>query len=821
MNELKHSFRQLVLRPGFSATVIVMLALGIGANTAIFSVVNAVLLKPIPFSEPDRLVQLMNTTDGTPDNPYASPAKFMHWRAQTEVLEDVAGFYNRPVTYSAGGLPEQVIASDVTEAFFRVFHAPIALGRAFAPQDDLPGAPKTAVIGYDFWTQRLGADPGIVGKTLSLSGTPHTVIGVAGKDFEFREPFGQPEVWTPLQLDPDTPNQGQYFVAVGRLKKGVTLEQAQAQLQASVKAFQDRFPIARAERSGFTAVSLQTAIVGRDVRTTFGVLLGAVGFVLLIACTNVASLLLVRAIGRRREIAIRAALGSSRARIVRQLLTESLLLSIAGGALGLAAGFIGIRALLAVSTAGLPRLGEAGSLLGMDWRVVTFTVAVSLTTGLLFGLAPALAGSRVDLNSVIKDASGRSGSGYRENRTRSALVTLELGLAVVLLIGAALLIRTSWALSRVDPGFNTTQVLTMRTAMSGQRFETTASVEGTARVALERLRALPGVAAATATCCVPLTPGYALGFSIVGRDNGSQPFSGSTNLVITSSGYFEAFEIPVIRGRAFTDRDDASAVPVIVINEALAKQHWPDGSNPIGERVQIGGGAAHMQPLADEPRRQVIGVVANTRAAGLVRGSRPYAYVPQAQLPDALSAFNVTQTPMAWVVRTRGDPSGAAAAVRDELRAATGLPVTDVQPLSDIASASVSRQRLNMLLMSAFGGVALLLAAIGLYGLVAYSVEQRTHEIGIRLALGAETTEVRNMVLRQSVPLIVIGVGAGLIAAFFLAKLLAAVLFGVEPHDALVFVGVPVALASIALFAAAVAARRATRVKPIAALRYE
>jgi predicted permease len=490
-----------------------------------------------------------------------------------------------------------------------------------------------------------------------------------------------------------------------------------------------------------------------------------------------------------------------------------------GGVLGLVAGFLGMRALLAVNTAGLPRLGEAGSLLGMDWRVVTFTLALSLATGTLFGLVPALAGSRTDLNAVIKDSSSRSGSGFRQNKTRSVLVTLEVGLAVVLLIGAALLIRTSLALGQVDPGFNATNVLTLRTSLSGPRFLTTDTVAQTAQIALERIRSIAGVTAATATCCVPLQDDPNLPFNIVGRVNDQGPFTGGAGFVIGTSGYFETLQIPVLRGRAFNDRDTAAAPPVAIINQAFAKEFWAEGADPLSDRILIGG--AIMRELAEEPARQIIGIVGDVRANSLGSDPGPAMYVPQPQIPDAFNAFVVASVPMTWVVRTRGESAAVSAAVQEELRLTTGVPVTDVQSMEKIVSISTSRQRLNMLLMSVFGGAALLLAAIGIYGLMAYSVEQRTQEIGVRMALGAQPSQVKNMVVRQSVVLVAIGVAVGLVAAFYLANLLAAILFGVEPRDAAVFVTVPIVLTLVALAAASIAARRASRVDPLEALHYE
>jgi len=437
---------------------------------------------------------------------------------------------------------------------------------------------------------------------------------------------------------------------------------------------------------------------------------------------------------------------------------------------------------------------------------VSFTLVLSLLTGVVFGLVPAIVSSRTDLNAVIKDSSSRSGSGLGQNKTRSALVVLELSLCVVLLVGAALLIRTSLAVSQVDPGFTTHDVITMRTSLTGPRFQTSEGVEQAARQALERIRAIPGVAQATATCCVPLQGGYGLPFNIIGRTN-EGPYTGGTSIVMTSAGYFDTFEIPVLKGRAFNDRDDGGSPPVVIVNQALADQYWEDEADPLADQVLIGGGSGLMKELAEEPVRQIVGVVANVRAQGLTREPQPTMYIPQSQVPNALNALNVGITPMAWVVRTEGAPATVSQTIQEELRSSIGLPVTDVRSMEEVVSVSTSRQRLNMLLMSVFGGSALLLAAIGIYGLMAYSVQQRTQEIGIRMAVGAEGSTVRGMVVKQGMVLVAVGMVVGLVAAYFLANVLASVLYDVEPRDVAVFVSVTVVLSLIGLAAVAIPAR--------------
>ena len=491
---------------------------------------------------------------------------------------------------------------------------------------------------------------------------------------------------------------------------------------------------------------------------------------------------------------------------------------LAGGALGLALGFVGIRALLAVNTADLPRLGEAGSLVGIDWRIAAFTMLLAVATSVLFALVPALA-APPDLNRVLKDAGSRSGTGRRHNRTLSALVTLEIALAVVLLVGATLLIRTSLALSEVDPGFSASNVLTLKTALPAPDTASSAAIDRVLRRSLDAVRAIPGVTAAAASCCVPLERSPNLPFNVVGRPLEGEPFTGGAEWIASTDGYLETFEVPLLRGRALTERDGANAPPVAVVNRAFADRYWPNGADPIGERIVIGGGL--IQAFATDPERQIVGIVGDMRAEELNEAPLPTIYVPLAQLSDELAAFLVRGGPLAWLVRTTEDPQALAAAIQSQLRASTGAPVTEVQTMADVLATASSRERFNMLLMSVFGGVALLLATVGIYGLIRYSAEQRTHELGIRAALGATPGRIRGMVLLQGGALIGIGTAIGLGAAFGLANFLASLLFGVEPHDGLVFLSVPVALAAAAFAAVAGVAWRAGRVDPMSALRSE
>ncbi len=813
--DLKHAVRMFGKSRGFVFAAVAALALGIGANTAIFSVVDAVLLRPLPFPAPDRMV-VVGVKSPQGRNLSGSPAKFEHWRQQTSVLQDVAAFTTGYMNYTGGELPEQVRSAQVSSDFFRLFGARTRLGGPITGPEDTPHAGHFVVISNAFWTERFNSDPQMVGKSISLGGDPYTVVGVLD-DFDFSDFGATPDVLVPFQFDPTTTDQGHYFNVAARLKPGVTLAGANAELAHSTDAYASAFPNAIPKDGAFFAVPLSDALVA-NARTSLYVLLGAVGFVLLIACANVANLLLAQATGRKREIAIRAALGGSRARIVRQLLTESMLLSMTGGVLGLVLGAVGIRALLSVNTAGLPRIGPTGAGVHMDWRVLVFTVAVALGTGIVFGLIPALTSSRTDLSATFKEGASRSGSGFRQNKARSVFIVTEIALALILLVGSALLIRTDLALAGVDPGFDANNVLTMRMSLTGQRWASTASVAQAIRDGVQRVQAIPGVEIASATCCVPLQGGYGLPFTIAGRPLTNGPYTGGASWGTVSPGYFEVFKIPVKRGRTFTDRDDAQGTPVVVINEAMARQFWPK-ENPIGAHITIGKGV--MKEFANEPERQVIGVVGDSRDNGLNSDPAPRMFSPQAQSPDAVNALNSGLSPLAWVVRTRTPPMGLSTKIEAALRAATGLPVSSIEPMDQVVRSSTSRQRFNMWLMTVFGASALVLAAIGIYGLMAYTVEQRTPEIGIRLALGAEGARVKHMVVAQGMRLALVGVLVGVAASFGLARLIASFLFGVQPYDPLVFVSVPLVLAGVALAAVWWPARRASRVDPLTALRYE
>ena len=807
--DLRYVLRSLRAAPGFTSIAVLTLALGIGANTAIFSVINTVLLKPLSFPEPDRMVSLMSNSKRGP-NRGGSPTKFNAWRAQADILQDVTAYDFRAINVTSGETPEQVPSAQVSEGFFRLFGSSLVMGRGFTQEEDGPKGPKVVVISDGLW-RRLGAPPDILSKTISLDGEARPVVGVLGPNLD-KSIDQAPDVLEPFQIDPESTNQGHYFRVSGRLKPGVSLEQANARLKLAASEFRAKYPLWQEDT--FAVERMQEQMV-RNVRPSLLILAGAVGLVLLIACANVASLMLVRASVRRREIAVRAALGARQWDLIRQQLTESVVISLAGAVLGLMIGSLGIRALLAQSPGNIPRIGENGVAVSPDLRVLLFTLGIAVLTGIAFGLVHALASSKADLNTPLKESSSRTGSGFRQNKARATMVIVETSLALVLLIGSALLIRTFLALRSVEPGFDAHNILTMRMSLTGERFQKTAGVEQIMRQGLDRVRNLPGVETASAACCVPLEGGYGLPFDIVGRPHIDQ--AGGHWLTI-APGYFEVFRIPVIRGRTFTDRDNAADAPVVIINQAMAKKYWPDG-DPLSDQIVIG---KYVGPDFLDSPRQVVGVVGDVRSDSLNTDPFPTMYIPNAQVPDAITKLNSDIYPLAWVIRTRVEPHSLSLVVQNELRQASGgLPVGRIRSMDEIVVRSTARNDFNMLLLSIFGGLALVLAAIGIYGLMAFTVEQRTQEIGIRMALGAGAAALRGMIVRQGMLLAVIGIALGLAAAYGLTRLLTAFLFGVKPVDSLVFAAVPVVLALVSLAAIWVPASRATRIDPALALRRE
>ena len=801
-----------VQNPGFTIAVVAALALGIGADTAIFSVVNTVLLKPLSYPDPDRIVQFMNTYKGGEDAG-AAATEFEMWREQTSAFQDVAAYSNSGGMNLTGAVPEQVHGVHVSEAYFRLFGAHFVQGRGFTTAEDLPHGGNVVVISGGLWKRKFGSDPQLAGKTISIASQPYTIVGVTSPEFD-TDPAS--DLWIPYQFDPNTRDQAHYFFAAGRLKPGVTLAQGKAQLKLAYAEFRRRYKEASPDNN-FSAELLKDSVVS-DVRSSLLVLIGAVSFVLLIACANVANLLMVRAAGRSREFAIRAALGAGRARITRQLLTESILLALTGGVLGLTLGLTGVRALLAVSPGDIPRIGEDGSAVGLDWRVALFTIGISLFTGILFGLIPALNASKPDLSSSMKESSRGSGSSIRQNKARSLLVVSEVSLALVLLVGACLLIRTFIALRAVDPGFDAHNVWTCEMALNGPRFEKTAGVAQVVRDALQRLNAVPGVVTAGATNSVPLEGGFGLPFIIVGKPHDGLA-TGGAGWMAVSAGYFDAFKIPLLGGRDFTENDTTGSQGVAIINQAMANRFWKKGENPVGQQIIIGHGVG---PEFEEPARLVIGIVGDVRDGGLNRDPEPKMVIPLAQLTDGLTELNSKVAPISWVVRTKLEPHQMTAILTDELRKASGgFPVAHVRSMEEVVVRSTARQDFNMLLLTIFGASALILAAIGIYGLMAYSVQQRTQEIGIRMAMGADRTRITKMVVWQGMRLTLVGVVIGVGAAFGLTRLIASLLYGVKNWDPLVFVSVPLLLSAVALVAVWLPALRASKLNPMEALRTE
>lgn len=819
LQDIRYAARTLRRSPGFAATAIAALALGIGANTAIFTVVNTVLLQPLAYPEPDRLVQLELSSPQGNGN-IASIPKYNIWREQTQVFQDVAAYdLGGPgVNFTGGDRPEQLKGVHVSEAFFRLFGARVIAGRTFTAEEDRPGGPALAVVSGGLWRRRFGSDPNLVGKVIDLGGEPFTVIGILNPVFKSDPPA---DIYLPLKANPNSTDQAHYLRATARLKPGVTLAQAKAAMKLAADQFNAKFAAVPGAQLGpqgsFTAEPLRDTVVG-DVRRSLLVLLGAVSFVLLIACANVANLLLARATIRRREIAIRTAIGAGRGRLIRQLLTESVMLSLAGGLLGLLLGYFGVRALLSIIPGQIPRIGEQGSGIVLDWRVLVFTLGVSVFTGILFGLIPAFNASRTDLNVALREGGLRSGSGLRQNKARSVLVVTEVALALVLLVGATLLIRTFSVLRGVDPGFDAHNVLTMEMSLTGARFNKAAGVNQLIREAEQRVESLAGVTAIASTCCLPLEGGFGLPLTIEGRPLTDGPYHGGASWHPISPRYFDVFKIPVIRGRAFTDRDDGNAARVVVINEGLAKQFWPD-SNPIGQRLTIGKGVG---PEFEEPPREIIGIVGDVRGQGLNTNPDPIMYVPAAQVTDGVTALNNGIIPITWTVRTSVEPFSLSKAIQEELRTASGgLPVARIRSMEQVRGESTSRTDFNMTLLVIFAAVALLLAAIGIYGLMAYSVQQRTQEIGVRMALGATAQDVQKMVISQGMLLALVGVLIGVAAAFALTRLMVSLLYGVAPRDPLTMASVAFLLLGVALAATYLPARRASQMDPLVSLRYE
>jgi putative ABC transport system permease protein len=817
LRNLRYSLRALAKSPGFAAVAIITLALGIGANTAIFSVVNSVLLQPLSYPEPDRLVELEGISPQGNSDATSIP-KFNAWQDQTQVFDSVAAydFAGPGINLTGGDRPEQLKGIRVSKDYFRVFGAPMALGRTFSADEDRPGGPAVAVISNGLWRSRYGSDPGIINRTIDLGGEPYSVIGVLGPTFTSDPPS---DIWLPLKPDPNSVDQGHYLRGTARLKLGITLAQAQAAMKLAAEQFKRKFPSPSVlgPQDSFTAVPLRDRVIGESRRGLL-LLFGAVGFVLLIACANVANLLLARATIRRREMAIRSAMGAGRSRIIWQLLTESLLLSVAGGILGLALGYLGLHSLLAMNPGNIPRIGEHGEGVTMDWRVLAFTFAAALLTGLIFGLVPALTTSLSDLSNILRESGSRTGSGVRHNKARSILVVTEMALALVLLVGAALLIRTFAALRGVNPGFDARNVLTLQMSLAGQRFTKAAVVEQLERDGRRRVERLPGVAATALTCCLPLQGGYGLPFNIEGQTSKDDSEAPGAGWASTSPGYFEVLRMSVVQGRAFTDQDSGAAPRVVIVNKTLAKKFFPKG-DALNSRITIGKGVG---PEFEEPPREIVGIVGDVHDSSLSDLPSPIMYVPIAQVNDGVIALINGIGAAQWIVRTKLQPFSLSADIQRELREASGgLPVAHIRSMQEIVSQSTAQSDFYMTLLTIFAAVALLLAAIGVYGLMAYSVQQRTQEIGVRMALGANPRQVRRMVVFQGMKLALVGVIIGVASALAFARLLSSLLFGVKPWDPVTIILVAVLLSAVTLLATYLPARRASRVDPMVALHYE
>jgi putative ABC transport system permease protein len=820
ISDLKRDFsfamRALAKTPGFTAIAVLVIAVGIGVNTAVFSVINAVLLKPLTYPNPQELVSLTNTSPQG-SFPGASVPKFSQWRQQTSIFQQVAAydFGGAGLNITESDHPQQVQGVHVSAGYFAMLGAPVIAGRTFTGEEDSPNGGHVTVLSYGLWKSRYGGDPNIVGSTIQLDGQPHLVVGIIGPGFVTDTPT---DLWVPFQFDLNSKDMANFFTVAARLKPGVTVPEANAKLRLVADQFRRLYGDDALPRDGgFGLVSLQQLMIG-DTGSRLLVLFGAVAFVLLIACANVANLLLARAAARKREFATRAALGAGRGQIVRQLLVESLTLSLTGGLIGLGLGFAGVRILLRMNPGDIPRIGEDGSRITLDLHILLFTLGISILTGIVFGLVPAITASRASLAAALNENGSHASIGVRSGKLRSALVIAEMALTVVLVVGAALLIRTFMKLESVDPGFAMHNVISMSMSVSGDRFQKTAPVAQIIQEGTDRLHSVPGIIDAGTSNCLPMAGGFGMTFDVVGRPKGKSPFTGGAGFCSISYGYFNTLKIPLLRGRYFTKLDDAAAPRVAVINKAMARQHWPN-SDPLKARILIGVGAG---PAFAEGPRQVIGIVGDTHDGGPNTDPAPMMYIPLSQMPDLETALNSKVAPLYWFVRSQVDPRTLTTPISAALREASGgLPVAHIRTMEEIEAANIARQRLNMLLLSVFGFAGLLMAAIGVYGVMSYSVQQRTQELGVRMALGAQASNLRNMVMRQGMRLTLIGVLIGGGGAFWLTHLLAGFLFGVKPLDPVSFIATPLVLSVVSLFSIWMPAIRATRVDPMAALRIE
>jgi putative ABC transport system permease protein len=796
LQDLRYGARMLVKQPSFTLIAVLTLALGIGANTAIFSVVNALLLRPLPYPESEQLtwVWMDNRPEGIREDITSWP-NFEDWRARNQSFQAMAGVRDRRFNLTGAGEPEELYGANVSPNFFELMRVSPARGRGFNADEEQEGRDQVVVIGHGLWQRRFGGDEKIVGQTLSLNGQPQTIIGVMPPGFQFPN---KTEVWKPLAPDGQmrAARSAFWLPVIGRLKPGVTRAQAQTDMTGIAQRLEQQYPDSNTG-FGVNVVLMHEQLVGR-MRTALWVLLGAVGCVLLIACANAANLLLARAATRQKEIAIRAALGASRGRVARQLLTESVLLAAVGGGLGLWLARWGLDALVVFAPSDLPRAES----ISMDRRVLFFTLGLSLLTGLVFGLAPALQASKPGLGEVLKEGGRGGGGGGRH--TRNVLVVAEIALALVLLVGAGLLLKSSWRLQQVNPGFNPERVLKVRLSLPPSKYPEGANVAAFYQQLLERLRALPGVQAAGMSSSVLLNKVHnSSGINIEGRPAPADGPRPELPLDSVSPSYFQVLGMQLLQGRNFTEQDQRDGLSVAIVNETMARRFWPD-EDPIGKRFNFGDGGRWWT---------VVGVVRDSRRQGLDAPIRIESFLPHAQRP--VRAMEV-------VLRTTDDPLVMARTVRSAVWSLDGdLPVSEIQTVEEMMGARVAPRRFNLLLLGLFALVAVLLAAVGIYGVMSYSVTQRTHEIGIRLALGAQTRAVLSLVIGQGMRLALLGVGIGLTAAAGLTRLMAGLLFGVSATDPLTFGAIALLLVGIVLLACWIPARRATKVDPMIALRAE
>jgi putative ABC transport system permease protein len=802
--DLRQGARLLFKQPTFTIVAVITLALGVGANTAIFSVVHAVLLQSLPYPDADRLVMVWETRRSNPSGQNViNMGNFFDWKEQNRVFEDMAAFGGASVNLTGDGEPEKIPSQIATTNLFNILGVKPILGRTFAPDEGRPGQPGVVVISFGLWQRRFGGDPRIIGRKLILSGNEATVIGVMPAGFNWSVNAGlltpeKAEIWSPWQIDEQNrPRRGRGAMAVARIKPGFGLEQAQAEMSVIHSRIEQQYPEFNAGW-GVNLVPLRTQLTGK-IRLALLVLLGSVGMVLLIACANVANLLLARASGRQREMAVRAALGANRGRIIRQLLTESLLLAGLGGLAGLTLASWGTDLLVSLAPPDLLNLPQVK----LNAAVLGFTLGISLLTGLIFGLAPALEATRLNLSESLKEG-GKSAGGMRARRLRNSLVVLEVALALVLLIGAGLLIRSFAWLQGVDPGFNAQNLLTMSVSLPRSKYDNDQKRVSFFRQAIGEVQALPGVESAGAVNSLPFASFHSgTSVDIEGRPLLPVVQKLKTGVMVTDANYFRVMQIPLKRGRLFTDQEAAEMRHVVVINETFARQHFPN-EDPLGKRVTI-----YLKD--DNQPCEIVGVVGDSKHMNLDAEVRPMSYWPHPELASS---------GMTFVIRTRGDAAAIASAARNVIRALDpAQPVSDVRAMESLIGTSMARARFNTLLLTVFAVVALSLAGVGIYGVMAYSVAQRTREIGVRMALGARANDVLRLVVRRGMTLSLAGVAIGVAASFALTRLMETMLFNVSVTDPLTFAGIPLLLALVALLACLIPARRAAKVDPMVALR--